>query len=166
MNAGLQSQNDLGHTPGPQRTWGWSQRLIIANYPISESIVLSSPRTAAKGGSTHLSMSFLSNVNLCISQPRPSSQCLKPASVSGAVIWNMGCNTISECRHTSRRWGKGGASRECWGLGTVCRDERGLKKTLVYVCWWGIAMKTMGLRQARHFRNISLSPFIRNTEHI
>lgn len=27
-------------------------------------------------------------------------------------------------------------------------------------------MKTMGLRQARHFRNISLSPFIRNTEHI
>lgn len=109
-------------------------------------------------------MTFLSNVNLCISQPRLFSQCLRPASVSGAVIWNTGCSTISECRHTSRRWGKGGASRECWGLGTACRDERGLKKTLVYVCWWGMAMKTMALRQARHFSNIALSLFIRNTE--
>lgn len=109
-------------------------------------------------------MTFLSNVNLCISQPRLFSQCLRPASVSGAVIWNTGCSTISECRHTSRRWGKGGASRECWGLGTACRDETGLKKTLVYVCWWGMAMKTRALRQARHFSNISLSLLIRNTE--
>lgn len=126
--------------------------------------MLSSLRTAAKGGSSHLSRTFLSNINLCISQPRPSSQCLRPASVSGAVIGNTGRSTISECRHTSRRWGKGDASRQCRGLGAARRDERAPEQTLVYVCRWGIAMKIWGLSQARHFSNISPSPFIRNTE--